>query len=166
MTATLDRNTILAITDFGRGRLLASLDAAEKLVPGKVNEVLAWRPGPGRAHIGWQALHCAATHDRYLHKLVLKTEPAFPDLANNYGGGSTPVDVVPDLAHIREMLEKTIVPFRKALLEQDYSVVLTMPNGTTRTVGESFLLLAWHEAHHQGQIHLTLNMYKAAHGIA
>jgi hypothetical protein len=32
--------------------------------------------------------------------------------------------------------------------------------------GESFLLLAWHEAHHQGQIHLTINLYKAAHGIA
>ena len=26
-------------------------------------------------------------------------------------------------------------------------------------------VLAWHEGHHQGQAHLTLNLYKAAHGI-
>ncbi len=166
MTATLDRNTVLAITDFGRARLLGSLDALEKMAPDKVQHVLAWRPGPGRAHIGWQALHCAATHDRYLHKLILKTEPAYPEMADNYGGGSTPVDSVPPLAHIREMLEKTLAPFRKGIMEQDFTTVLTMQNGTTRTVGESFLLLAWHEAHHQGQIHLTLNLYKAAHGIA
>ena len=24
------------------------------------------------------------------------------------------------------------------------------------------LLIAWHEAHHQGQAHLTLNLYKAS----
>jgi uncharacterized damage-inducible protein DinB len=28
-----------------------------------------------------------------------------------------------------------------------------MPSG--RTIGESIILMAWHEAHHQGQIHLT-----------
>jgi hypothetical protein len=26
-------------------------------------------------------------------------------------------------------------------------------------------VLAWHEGHHQGQAHLTLNLYKAANGI-
>ncbi|MFT3788568.1 MAG: hypothetical protein QM770_20750 [Tepidisphaeraceae bacterium] len=40
-----------------------------------------------------------------------------------------------------------------------------MANGVTRGVGESFVLLAWHEAHHQGQIHITWNLYKAAHGV-
>ena len=39
-----------------------------------------------------------------------------------------------------------------------------MPSG--RTVAESIILFAWHEAHHQGQIHLTWNLYKQAHGIA
>jgi hypothetical protein len=24
-------------------------------------------------------------------------------------------------------------------------------------------ILAWHEAHHQGQAHITLNLYRAAH---
>jgi uncharacterized damage-inducible protein DinB len=33
------------------------------------------------------------------------------------------------------------------------------------TYGEWLKVLAWHEAHHQGQAHLTLNLYKAAHGI-
>src|SRR5262245_31298334 len=28
--------------------------------------ILSWRPGPGRAHIGWQLMHIAATDDRHL----------------------------------------------------------------------------------------------------
>ena len=30
------------------------------------------------------------------------------------------------------------------------------------TVRDVFFVLAWHEAHHQGQSHLTFNMYKAS----
>jgi uncharacterized damage-inducible protein DinB len=36
------------------------------------------------------------------------------------------------------------------------------PGGTQRSVAEAITLLTWHEAHHQGQIHLTVNLFKAA----
>lgn len=161
---TMDRDTLLAGIDFARGRLLGILDAIEKsgADPAKV---LAWRPGPGRAHIGWQAMHCAATHDKYLNVQIRGAQPRDPALVASYGGGSTPADAnVPDLATIRAALEPTLRDFREyvAGLGPDDFARMT-PNG--RTVGEAIVLLTWHEGHHQGQIHLTWNLFKAAHGM-
>lgn len=62
----MDRDTVIAAAEFTRGRLLGILDTIEKSGQ-DVNKILAWRPGAGRAHIGWQAMHCAATHDRYVN---------------------------------------------------------------------------------------------------
>lgn len=165
----MDKLTILAMYDFGRARLLGTLDAIEKSGQ-DVAKVLAWRPGPGRAHIAWQAMHCAATHDRYLNKLLLNKPVNDEALCADYGGGSTPSDAnIPSLDEIRSTLNKTLVPvkaFIQNVSSDELAKVQTMPNGTQRTVAESLILLAWHEAHHQGQIHLTWNLYKAAHGIS
>jgi hypothetical protein len=134
-----------------------------------VAKVLAWRPAPGRAHIGWQAMHCAATHDRYLNVGLRGGAPKDADIVAGFGGGSTPSDTnVPDLHAIRDALAARFVDLRAYIaglspadLEQR-----RMMGKAERGIGESIILLAWHEAHHQGQIHLTWNMYKAAHGIA
>ena len=102
----MDKLTILAVTDFSRTRLLAILDTLEKSGQ-DVAKVLAWRPGAGRAHIGWQAMHCAATHDRYLNKLILNKPVSDELLCTDFGGGSTPSDAnVPTLVAIREALAK------------------------------------------------------------
>jgi hypothetical protein len=169
----MDSATLVAALDFSRSRLLGLLatiekTAAERGIP--VQQILAWRPGPGRAHIGWQAIHCAATHDKYLNVAFLgKAAPNDPVLVANFGGGSTPSDEnVPDLVTIRAALEKAYTPFRNAVSALDAAALartIPGPNNTQRTVGEAIMLLTWHEAHHQGQIHLTWNLYKAAHGI-
>ena len=161
----MDRDTLIAGLDFSRTRLLNILDVIEKSgqAPAKV---LAWRPGPGRAHIAWQAMHCAATHDKYLNVIIRGGKPKDEALVANYGGGSTPSDQnVPDLAAIRTALEGPYAAFREyvgsitpAELERK------MPSG--RTIGETIILFIWHEAHHQGQIHLTWNLYKQANGVA
>lgn len=165
----MDKSTLLGITDFGRNRLLGTLDTIEKS-GADVAKVLAWRPAAGRAHIAWQAMHCAATHDRYLNKLILGRPPVDEALCTNFGGGSTPSDEnIPSLPAIREALAKHLVPLRAYIQNttpDELARLQTMPNGTQRSIGESLMLLAWHEAHHQGQIHLTWNMYKGAHGIA
>jgi uncharacterized damage-inducible protein DinB len=151
--------------DAVRQRLLGSLDVIER--SGRDGgRVLAWRPGPGRAHIGWQAMHCAATHDKYLNVIVQgAASPADPALVAAFGGGSTPSDEnVPTLAAIRQTLESTYHPFR------DYLAGLTAPDlqrevgppDRRRTIAEVAMLMAWHEAHHQGQIHLTWNLHAAA----
>lgn len=164
----MDKDTLLAGLDFTRGRLLGVLGAIEKSGQDTA-KVLAWRPGPGRAHIGWQAMHCAATHDRYLNGTLLGKALDDESLVTNFAGGSEPSDEnVPTLAAIREKLEREFRPFRDYVAGLDTAGLTrktTARDGTQRSVGESIVLLTWHEAHHQGQIHLTWNLYKAAHGL-
>jgi hypothetical protein len=164
----MDKDTLLSVVDFSRTRLLATLETIEKSGQ-DVAKVLAWRPGPGRAHIAWQAMHCAATHDRYLNATVLKKPVNDDALVANYAGGSVPADNnIPDLSIIRDKLAVSFAPLRKYLADQTPESLQTTspgPGGKPRTLAETFILLAWHEAHHQGQIHLTWNLYRAALGL-
>lgn len=163
----MDNQTLLAMLDFSRARLLGSLDAIEKHSP-DVQHVLAWRPGPGRAHIAWQAMHCAATLDRYLNARLLNKAETDPELVAQYGGGSTPSDEnIPILSTIRQAIQTHHQPFRQFIAEATPALLAEKRQfgNTERTIGDAIVLLLWHEAHHQGQIHLTWNCYKAAHGI-
>ncbi len=83
-----------------------------------------------------------------------------------FAGGSTPDEDVPTLEDIKRYLDLQ----RKELLayfsKLDDSKLNTKPNDQAPwTLGEWLRVLAWHEAHHQGQAHLTVNLYKDAHGI-
>ena len=161
-----DLKTILSSLDFTRDRLLGSLDSFAKSGQ-DVQTVLAWRPGVGRAHIAWQAMHCAATHDKYVNVRMRGSEPSDPTLCDAFEGGTTPSDDnVPTLASIREKLAINFEAFKAFLNAADLTKVTDFPNNIQRTIAESAILLAWHEAHHQGQIHLTWNLYKAAHGVS
>jgi len=165
----MDRDTLIAMMNMVRQRLLGSLETIEKSTPNLIH-VLAWRPGAGRAHIGWQAMHCAATHDKYLN-VVIKGDaaPDNPQNVANFGGGSTPSDEkIPTLADIRQELEKqysAFIAYLAGLAPADLERHVGPPD-RRRTIAEAIMLMAWHEAHHQGQIHLTWNLYKAAHGLA
>lgn len=164
----MDRDTLIAQLDFARARLLGILDAIEKSGQDPA-KVLAWRPGPGRAHIGWQAMHCAATHDRYLNANLKKAPVKDEQLVSNFAGGSTPSDsLVPALDDVRAKLTENYDDFREflaGLSDDDLAMKFVGRDGKERTIGEAAILMAWHEAHHQGQIHLTWNLYKAAHGV-
>jgi hypothetical protein len=161
----MDRDTLIATMDMVRQRLLGSLDTIEKSGEDPA-VVLAWRPGAGRAHIGWQAMHCAASHDKYLNVHIKGlASPADPAMVAAYGGGSTPSDVnVPALAAIRKALEVHYRAFRDYLASLNAADLTRQvgPPDRRRSIGESAMLMAWHEAHHQGQIHLTWNLYQAA----
>lgn len=163
----MDKQTLIAAMDYTRARLLGSLDGIEKSGQ-DVQKVLGWRPGPGRAHIGWQAIHCAATHDKYANHLQGKP-PQDPELVKNFGGGSTPSDAnVPTLAQIRQRLETNYAALKnhvESLRNEDLDRTVTAPSGKEMPLANLLHLLTWHEAHHQGQIHLTWNLYKAAHGV-
>jgi hypothetical protein len=164
----MDVPTLVATLDYNRMRLLGTLDALEKSGE-PMERVLAWRPGPGRAHIAWQFMHCAATHDRYLNVSLLGGQPKHPELVSAFAGGSTPADVnIPTVAQIRQALETTYAEFKAQVqrFSPDDLNRLVGPPGKEAQIGSRLLLLAWHEAHHQGQIHLTWNLYKAAHGIS
>lgn len=164
----MDINTLIASMEFARTRLLGILSAIEKSGQ-DVQKVISWRPGPARAHIAWQAMHCAATHDRYFNVRLRNLSVKDENLVSNYAGGSTPSDAdIPTLADIRKKLESSFADALaavRALSPADLNREIDF-GATKRAIGETLILLAWHEGHHQGQIHLTWNLYKAAHGIA
>jgi hypothetical protein len=164
----MDTQTLISVLDFSRSRLLAIISTIEKSGQ-DVQKVLAWRPGPGRAHIGWQLMHCAATHDRYLNVAMLGGKPKDEAIIAGFAGGSTPSDTnVPTMDGIKSHLESTYADFRAYVGGLSSSDLLNRKvgqPGKERVLGEAITLLAWHEAHHQGQVHLTWNLYKAAHGI-
>lgn len=164
----MDKDTLIAAMEFSHGRLLGVLETIEKSGQDG-GSVLAWRPGPGRAHIAWQAMHCAATHDAYLNIGLLKGAAKDQALVKSFSGGTTPSDEnIPSLGVIRDKLASAYTDFKNFVARQtpqSLEVKALSPGGKERTVGESILLLIWHETHHQGQIQLTWNLYKAAHSL-
>ena len=126
--------------------------------------VLGWRPGPGRAHIAWQLMHIGATDDRHLNVRMRGGSPAEPELVQRFAGGSTPDENIPSVDAIRSYLDtrrSLMIEHLRTLSDADMQ---TKPNEQAPWIyQEWFELLAWHEAHHQGQAHLTLNLYKSAH---
>jgi hypothetical protein len=164
----MDKNTLLSVVDYVRDKLLGTLDAIEKsgADPAKV---LAWRPGPGRAHIGWQAMHCAASLDRLLNVRLKGGKPADEALIANFASGSTPSDdKVPTLSEIRQALETHLANFKafiNSATPEELARKRDFPDGVQRSTYDVLTLVCWHEAHHQGQSHLTWNLYKAAHNI-
>ncbi len=149
--------------EFNRARTLAFLDEIEKLP--NPQAALAWRPGPGRAHIGWQLMHIGITEELFAtERLAPDKAPKWTELWPRFRGGSTPDDDVPAPTAIRSVLAES----RQRLLD-------TLGTYTDARLGEippalaqrklTFLdvlhILSWHEAHHQGQAHATLNGYRA-----
>ena len=156
---------VQSIYRMNRERTLGTLDA----IAGMDNpqQVLGWRPGPGRAHIGWQLMHVAVAEELFAtERLIPGTQPGMGKLIDRFKGGSTPDDDVPTLAGIRaaldtgrEHLVETFGRFSDADLE-NVPEALQERGWTLRKVLQ---IICWHEGHHQGQAHLTLNLYKAAH---
>jgi len=154
----------MEIWEFNRGRTLATLDDIAKQPDPQA--VLAWRPGPGRAHIAWQLMHIGITEELFATARLRGAESAYPDLVPRFRGGSTPDDDIPQLSQIREILAAARGHLREtvsAITESDLSKI---PEGfkergwPIRTILQ---IIGWHEAHHQGQAHITLNLWKAAH---
>ena len=152
------------VWEFNRGRTLATLDAIAATPDAR--KVLAWRPGPGRAHIGWQLMHIAITEELFATERLVGTAPSFAELVPRFRGGSTPDDDVPAVDQIREVLAAS----RRRLLatvarysEKDLAVVPDALRERGWSVETVLRVLAWHEPHHQGQAHVTFNLWKAAH---
>src|SRR5688572_22372157 len=102
--------------DWNRQKTLALLDSIAKL--GDPQKVLAWRPGPGRAHLAWQLMHIGATDDRHVHVRMLGGQPQEAAFVQRFAGGSTPDEEIPTLEEIRRYLEvqrKELVAHLKTL---------------------------------------------------
>src|SRR5438874_1947779 len=151
--------------DFNRQKTLGFLDNLAKDPNARV--ILGWRPGPGRAHIAWQLMHIAATDDRHVHVRMLGGSPQEPEFVGRFAGGSTPDDDIPPLEEIRRYLTRQRQELLAHLKSLADAALDTKPNEQAPwTYREWLKVLAWHEAHHQGQAHLALNLYKVSHDPA
>ena len=155
----------LRLIDLNRERTLGTLATIEKLAdPAKA---LGWRPGPGRAHIAWQIMHIGITEELFATERFLGTPPALADLVPRFKGGSTPDDNIPTLASIRDVLGQSREHLRKTISQLTESDLATIPPALKErglSIGKALGIIVWHEAHHQGQAHITLNLFKAAGG--
>ena len=149
--------------EFIRGRTLDFLANVEKL--GDSRRALAWRPGPGRAHIGWQLLHIGVTEDIFASERLAQKPGKFTDLWPRFRGGSTPDDDVPSVETIGRVLDESRDHLLATLAEYNDSRLEEVPEALKQrhwTVRTALTVIGWHEAHHHGQAHITLNLFKAA----
>lgn len=152
---------LIEVMDFNRQKTLALLDSVAKQ-PNPA-AALGWRPGPGRAHLAWQIMHIAATDDRHVHVRMTGGQPQDAELVRRFAGGSTPDDSIPTLDEIRRYLTAQRTEVINHVKKLPESALATKPNEQAPWTYQEWLkVLAWHEAHHQGQAHLTLNLFKAA----
>jgi uncharacterized damage-inducible protein DinB len=152
------------IYQFNRGRTLGLLESIEKLPDPQ--QALAWRPGPGRAHIGWQLMHIGVTEELFATERLAPHKPgAFTELWPRFRGGSKPDDNVPAPAEIRRVLAEGREHLLATLAGYGDDRLGEIPAALAErklTIRDVLMILAWHEGHHQGQAHITLNLYKAA----
>ena len=153
---------------FNRPRTLGLLEKIEQ--EKEPQRVLGWRPGPGRAHIAWQLMHIGITEELFAtERLVVGAKPAFADLVPRFKGGSTPDDEIPAASLIRRVLEESrahLLETLKKFSEKDLGAAPeALPEPMRQripTLQHVLHILAWHEPHHQGQAHITFNLWKAS----
>ena len=158
-------HSMVKAMDFFRVRTLATLERIEK--ESDPQKALGWRPGPGRAHVAWQLMHIAITEELFAtERLCPPKKPAHPDLVPRFKGGSTPDDTIPTAGDIRRVLQESRLYLVATLGQFDDIHLGVIPEALKErklTILDVLHILLWHEAHHQGQAHITLNLYKAAH---
>jgi uncharacterized damage-inducible protein DinB len=153
----------MEICDANRERTLATLDGIATLP--HPQQVLGWRPGPNRAHVAWQLMHLGVTEELFATERLLGTAPAMPELVPRFRGGSTPDEEIPSVEEIREVLASSRQHLKSTLAtftDEDLSTIPEPFRERGWTLGKILQVLAWHEPHHQGQAHITLNLWKAA----
>lgn len=148
---------------FNRDRTLATINSlAETDDP---MAVLGWRPGPGRAHIAWQLMHIGITEERFAMIRPIEQSTISADLIERFRGGSVPDDNIPTIEEIRNVLEESrrhLLATMDQLTDDDLATVPERFQERGWDLRTCLKVLTWHEPHHQGQAHITFNLWKAS----
>ena len=151
---------------FNRSRVLTLLDDIDQLE--NPAEALGWRPGEGRAHIAWQLMHLGISEEIFANEWLTNTdESPHREIWSRFRGGSTPDDEIPSSGEIRTVLADGRRQLVEALAGYDDSQLDDTVWHHARMKTDLSLLnilhiIGYHEGHHQGQAHITLNLYKAS----
>jgi uncharacterized damage-inducible protein DinB len=148
---------------YNRPRTLSLLEKIEQ--EPNPQQALSWRPGKGRAHVAWQLMHIGVTEEIFATERLAPDKPgSFTQLWPRFRGGSTPDDDIPSPALIRQVLadgRTHLLDTLSRFSERDLGWVPEALKPRNLTLRDVLHILHFHEAHHQGQAHITLNLYKA-----
>lgn len=154
------------LIEFNRTRTLATLDDIAKQP--QPAAILGFRPGPGRAHIAWQFMHIGITEELFAtERLIAGAAPAFAEVVPRFKGGSTPDDNIPEIRLIRKVLEESrghLLATLGKFTDADLPTIFPWFKERGWTFLRVLQVMCWHEGHHQGQAHISYNLWKAANG--
>ncbi len=156
-------SVIFEMMEVNRTRTLTLLDEIAKL-PNAV-DLLGWRPGPGRAHIGWQLTHIGITEELTATERMHGLAPGFAEMVPRFKGGSVPDEKIPSTDLIRQVLTDSRRHLQDCFAKLSDSDLETIPAWYRErglNIRRVLQILIWHEAHHHGQAHITLNLWKAS----
>lgn len=131
-------------------------------------EALYWRMpfGKGRAHMGWQFMHIAATYHKFAHygNPNLELDNKF---LNDFGHGSIPDEKkVFSIHEIESVYQKEFDKFVNVYRDfPEEKLNLQAHPSNERTHRECLYLMIWHEASHLGQCQITWNSFRAMKGL-
>ncbi len=154
---------------FNRTRTIALLDSVAELE--SPTAALGWRPDEGRAHIAWQLMHIGVTEEMFgVERLVDRPEAArHRNLWDRFRGGSASDDTIPSVNEIRQVLSdgrELLTEALRSFSEGQLDPVIWVHPATQKELSlrATLQIMGWHEGHHQGQAHITLNLHRANHG--
>lgn len=154
-------DTLIASYQFNRVRTLGLLDKIEQEPDPRA--ALVWRPGADRAHMGWQLMHIGVTEEIFAtERLMPDKPPKFTEFWPRFRGGSTPDEDVPPPAVIRQVLVESRTRLLDTLSHYGDARLGEIPPPLAArklTMLDVLHIIAWHEAHHHGQAHITFNLY-------
>ncbi len=133
---------------------------------GRAEEIINWSPPTGRASIAFQLMHIAASDDILLSENLRTTAPVSAKYIDDYARGKPAPRSHPSLKEIKKYLAATsakLAAHVKTMSTADLDKKPTLKAwGTNYEMVQSII---FHEAHHQGQMHISWNMFKAAKGL-
>lgn len=157
------RGFIVDQFEFNRGQTLKLIEAIE--ATGQADRAARWIPPTERVCLGWQLLHIAAAEDNLANKHLEQKDFVSKELSE-LSRAEDKLDLcrtkLPPFAEIKAYLANSRQNLKKTIAGLDLRKLDEKP--TPDAFGTRYKLMnvyIWHEAHHQGQAHLSFNMYKA-----
>ena len=124
---------------------------------------IAWQPGEGRAHIAWQLMHIASTEEVFARERFVESTSDRQELITRFGRESSPDSNVPSLDEIVDTLAVTrehLLATARSLSDDDLQAIPPGLEPRGWTLQKGLQIITWHEAHHHGQAHITLNLFR------